>query len=677
MSSLLDMLLLSMAAYVVGGFLSLFFHGHEKVATLLSGLSGIGGGILGLWAILSMLIHGSPLLYEVYQGPFPFTQMPIRVDMLSAFMVGVISLLAIASSLYSLAYLQEYFGKGAWSMGFFMNIFIASMLALTIMDNAFYFIIFFEVMSLSSYFLVISEQNEEAVKAGNLYFFIAHAGSVLIMISFFLLSYHTPNNSLNFEDFRAVSFSPLLSSLAFLLAFFGFGAKAGIMPLHGWLPRAHPAAPSHASAMMSGVMVKIGVFGIIKVGIDLLSGGEIQLWWGALVLAFGAISAILGVLYALAENDIKRLLAYSTVENVGIILMGVGAGFIGLSLGNHLLATLGFLGALYHLLNHAIFKGVLFLGAGSIIYRLHSKDMNRMGGLSKVMPFTNIAFLVGCLSISALPPLNGFISEWYIYQALFTVSHTGSWLTDLAGPVTMVMLAITGALALMCFVKMYGLSFCGNSRSKAYNKIKEVPFCMVVSMIALAAFCVFLGVGSTWISPVVSNVAASLVTRSDGLTAAAYSLLVTNGGTTSLSPSVIMLLMLGSAIVPVLIFMIGSSYRLPFRRNTDAWACGYVYEKGMTHDGDSFVQGVQFIFAGLYSLRKTLDPALTLHVILEKATSLARRMDPVWDEKIISPIATAINVISNKIGILQQGDFRIYCLYILIALITLLLITIM
>lgn len=251
------------------------------------------------------------------------------------------------------------------------------MVALLVMDNAFWFIVLFEMMSLSSWFLVIARQDKTSINAGMLYFFIAHAGSVLIMIAFLLMG--RESGSLDFASFRTLSLSPGLASAVFLLAFFGFGAKAGMMPLHSWLPRAHPAAPSHASALMSGVMVKIGIFGILKVAMDLLAQTGLPLWWGILVMAIGAISALLGVLYALAEQDIKRLLAWSTVENVGIILLAVGVAMVGLSLHDPLLTVVGLLGALFHLLNHALFKGLLFLGAGAIISRLHTHDMEKWG----------------------------------------------------------------------------------------------------------------------------------------------------------------------------------------------------------------------------------------------------------------------------------------------------------
>lgn len=280
-----------------------------------------------------------------------------------------------------------------------------------------------------------------------------------------------------------------------------------MIPLHSWLPRAHPAAPSHASALMSGVMVKIGIFGILKVAMDLLAQTGLPLWWGILVMAIGAISALLGVLYALAEQDIKRLLAWSTVENVGIILLAVGVAMVGLSLHDPLLTVVGLLGALFHLLNHALFKGLLFLGAGAIISRLHTHDMEKMGALAKRMPWTAAACLIGCLAISAIPPLNGFISEWYTWQSLFSLSRVEAVALQLAGPIAMVMLAVTGGLAVMCFVKMYGITFCGAPRSTHAEEAQEVPNTMIVAMLLLAALCVLIALSASWLAPKIMHIA--------------------------------------------------------------------------------------------------------------------------------------------------------------------------
>lgn len=667
----LQLLMWSLALYVVGGVMSLLFSGRDRAAINIAGLSGVLGGLTGIGSAITHLKTGATLTWAI-QTPFSFAALTVRMDSLSAFMVLVISLLVTVCALYSLAYMREYVGKGAAAMGFFMNLFIASMVGLLVMDNAFWFIVLFEIMSLASWFLVIAEQDDESVSAGMLYFFIAHAGSVLIMIAFFLM--WRQSGSLDFASFRELSLSPGLASAVFLLAFFGFGAKAGMLPLHSWLPRAHPAAPSHASALMSGVMVKIGIFGILKVGIDLLAHSGIPLWWGIVVLAFGAVSAVLGVLYALAEHDIKRLLAWHTVENIGIILLGVGVGMIGLSIHQPILAAVGLLGALFHLLNHALFKGLLFLGAGAIIWRLHTRDMEKMGALAKRMPWTAGAFLIGCLAISAMPPLNGFISEWYTYQSLFAMTRFDDVALRLAGPIAIVMLAITGALAAMCFVKVYGISFCGAPRSEKAEQAQEAPWQMVVAMIVLAALCVFTGIGASWVAPQIMQIVLSFTAASTAPVAEGISLIPGEMHETLMTPSTVFLLLLALPLLPGLYWWVYRSRRGAFRRAGDAWACGYGWESAMAPSAGSFTQPLRVMFSSLYRLRKQLDPSPPLASGLRHATTAARNTEPFWDEYIIAPIVRMTQRLAHKIQYLQSGDFRLYCLYVVAALVILLLI---
>ena len=659
----------SLALYVLGGILSLLLARRESLSIWAAGLTAMAGGILGVLAAADVLLSGQTLAYSL-AGPFPFAAFSVRLDSLAAFMLLVISLLATLCALYSLAYVREYLGRGAAAMGFFMNLFIASMATLVVMDNAFWFIIFFEMMSLASWFLVIADQDEESINAGLLYFFIAHAGSVLIMIAFFLM--YRQSGSLEFASFRALALSPASASVVFLLAFFGFGAKAGMLPLHSWLPRAHPAAPSHASALMSGVMVKIGVFGIIKVGIDLLGASE--LWWGILVLAFGAVSSVLGVLYALAEHDIKRLLAWHTVENIGIILMGVGVGMIGIAAHHPVLAALGLLGALYHLLNHAVFKGLLFLGAGAIIWRVHTRDMEKMGGLGRLMPLTALAFIIGCMAISALPPLNGFVSEWYTYQSLFTMSHDGGFILRLGGPVAIVMLALTGALAAMCFVKVYGISFCGAARSEKAAQAREVPWPMTVAMLLLALLCVLLGIAAPAVAPLLASVAAALAHTHDITVAQGVMLVPQQAQQAILSPLMIFILLLVLPLIPLAIYQARKGRQPGYRRGGDPWACGYGWEAAMSMSAGGFTQPLRVMFAGLYRLRRQLDPSPALHRALERTTRGAGRTEPFWDDCIINPLVRFTQRLGGQVQVLQGGDFRIYCLYVVAALVILLLI---
>lgn len=663
----LGLLLISVLLYLGGGVLSLLLGRAERLAIAVAGLSGAAGGLAGLAAAIPVLLAGAGPDYA-WAGPFAFAHLTIHFDPLAAFMVAAISLLVVIAAVYSLAYVTEYTGKGVGAMGFFMNTFIAAMIGLVVVDNAFYFLVFFEMMTLASYFLVIFDQDEEAVSAGFLYFLIAHAGSVLIMVAFFIL--YTHSGSLDFASFRQTPLSGPLASVVFVLALLGFGAKAGMVPLHSWLPRAHPAAPSHASALMSGVMVKIGVFGIIKVGVDLL--GAQSAWWGLVVLGFGALSAVLGVLYALAENDIKRLLAYSTVENVGIILMGVGVGMFGLATHKPALAALGFLAGLYHLLNHAVFKGLMFLGAGAVIYRTHNKDMGQMGGLARRMPLTAVAFLIGALSIAALPPLNGFASEWFTYQALFNMSHGDAFIARLLGPIAVVMLAITGALAVKCFVKVYGVAFSGAPRSEHAAHAKEAPASMLLGLGALALGCVVLGLGAPFVAPVIAKVASAL--SGGGALAVAQGVAVFPGDEAQarMSTPLIALLLLGVPVLPLVIASLFKGPRFARRHDGDAWACGYGYEGKMSVSSTGFAQPLRVMFGPLYRLREALDPSPALHAALQRVIRAATCVEPAWDTHVVAPVTRVIPWIGQHVQRLQQGDLRIYCLYVVAALLVLL-----
>lgn len=675
MGSPLELLAASVAVFMFGAFGALAFAWHEAVAIRIAGLAGILGGILGVLAALPVLTGGGVQSF-MSAGPFPFAAFTVRLDPLAALMVCVISAMAAITALYSLAYVREYAGRGAWAMCFFMNTFVASMLALVVVDNALYFLIFFEMMSLASYFLVIFDQDREAVRAGFLYFLIAHAGSVLIMAAFFIL--YSRSGSLDFASFRGLGLSAPLASTVFLLAFLGFGAKAGMVPLHGWLPRAHPAAPSHASAMMSGVMVKIGVFGIIRVGVDLL--GAQQQWWGLLVLAVGAISAVLGVLYALAEHDVKRLLAYSTVENVGIILMGTGVGMAGIAGHQPVLATVGLLAAVYHLVNHASFKGLLFLGAGSILYRTHTRNMEELGGLARRMPVTSAIFLVGAMAISALPPLNGFVSEWFTYQSLFSLGREADIALRLAGPIGIAMLALTGALAAMCFVKAYGLCFSGLPRSEHAEHATEVPGPMQAAMLLLAALIVFLGVGASLVSPVMANVATSLsqLPQVQLTSTAALGTAVVPGDVTQalLSTPLLTILLIAIPVLPLLLVSAFAGARLPRRHGGDSWACGYAQEQVMTISAHNFAQPLRQLFLPLYRLREQLSPAGASQHVLERTMNAAGRIEPLWDRHVIERIVRCIDGMGGLARRLQHGDFRIYCLYVVATLVILLLVAI-
>ena len=424
-------------------------------AGLASG-AGILLGVTGLFA-------PEPWTASV-QSTIPFLSFAVRLDSLASLFVLTISVAGLAASIYAIGYVTEFYGRASIAaLGALFNGFLLSMTLVVIADNGFFFLIVWELMSLLSYFLVVTEHEKAEVRyAGFFYLVMTHVGTAFIILVF--LIFFQAGGSFSFEAFRHPA-QPLpegIRTLVFLMALIGFGTKAGIVPLHVWLPYAHPSAPSHISALMSGVMIKTAIYALVRVYFDFL-GGQFPWWWGFIVLVIGAVSALLGVMYALMEHDLKSLLAYHSVENIGIILLGIGAGMIFQTYGLTEFAALGLLAGLYHTINHAMFKALLFLGAGSLLYATHTRNMEEYGGLLRRMPWTGAFFLIGAVSISALPPTNGFVSEWLVFQSLFLSFHLPTVLLKFMLPLAAAMLALTSVLALTCFAKAFGISFFGPS----------------------------------------------------------------------------------------------------------------------------------------------------------------------------------------------------------------------
>ena len=400
---------LALALLFLGAAGSLLLRKNDQAANLWGNGFVIVASLFGLLSSTSVLWFGSVFSFT-FPSSFPLLDFSLDVDRLSAFFIFVIFFIALWSSIYGIGYAKHFYKKyDLGVLGFFYNAFIAGMLLVVSAHNAIFFLIVWEIMSLASYFLVVFENKEkENIKAGSLYFIMTHAGTAFIMLAFLFLYKATGSFDFGVMKENIGNISPLMKDAIFALAFIGFGSKAGIIPAHIWLPSAHPAAPTHVSALMSGVMIKTGIYMFIRIFIDILPGAH--LWWGVVVLIAGMTSALLGVLYALTEHDIKKLLAYHSIENIGIILLGLGSSLVFLALNLKTLAILGLVAALFHTLNHATFKALLFLGVGSVISKMHTRNMEEYGGLIRYMPQTAFLFLIGSLAISALPPFNGFFS---------------------------------------------------------------------------------------------------------------------------------------------------------------------------------------------------------------------------------------------------------------------------
>jgi len=375
--------------------------------------------------------------------------------------------------------------------------------------NIFYFLIFWELMSITSYFLVVYEHEKPAArKAGLIYFVMTHIGTAFITAAFILLYVHS--GSFHFDSFGANA-SPLnfaWKNAIFLCALIGFGTKAGIIPLHIWLPEAHPQAPSHVSALMSGVMIKTAIYGLLRFLFNFL--GTPFPWWGSLILVFAALSTLLGVLYALMEHDLKRLLAFHSIENIGIILLGIGMAVLFNAANQPVFASFALMAALYHTMNHAAFKGLLFLGAGAVISKAHTGNMEELGGLIKKMPWTAVCFLIGAVAISALPPLNGFVSEWLTFVSLLMGFKNGSAGISLLTPVLAGLLGFASALVATCFVKVFGITFLGTARSEHARQSSEVDLSMKLGMGMLAACCIIFALSAPVITFLLGKVTQAL-----------------------------------------------------------------------------------------------------------------------------------------------------------------------
>lgn len=659
----MDMLLVSTVVSIVGAIVALCLSKAENTAKVVACLFGIVAACCSIIAGATGIFGAEQFI--CFATPFNFANFTLLINPLSGLLLVAINILALVAWIYGLAYFDEYKGMGLGAIGFFMNLFVASMNMVLTVDNAFWFLVFFELMSLTSYFLVIVEQKPQSIKGGFLYFIMAHVGFFMIMLSYLIMAANT--GSFEFATFRATQFSPAIASLCFILAFCGFGCKAGMFPFHSWLPQAHPAAPSNVSALMSGGMIKIGIFGIVKVGLDLLGSCEVQLWWGLVILVIGALSSVLGVAYALGEHDIKKLLAYHSVENIGIILLGIAIGYMGMALNQPVIAVLGIMAGLYHVLNHAMFKGLLFLGAGSVLYTTGSRNMEIMGGLARVMPATAMCFLIGSLAISAIPPLNGFVSEWFIYQSMFSVAITGDIIVRFFAAFAAVSLAITGALAVTCFVKAYGVTFLGAPRSEAAANAKEVPASMRIGMIILAVMCVCLGIGAPWVAPVMQNIAAA--TTGQATIAVASGLDIANPAIGSVvSTPMLAILLIACVLVPVAARSLFSKGGVASDR--DPWACGYALDPEMPVVATTFAAEVKMFLKPIYAARDAVvSTAGSFQAMFGNVVSGAAKAETVGDKYVVAGTASFVNLISKQVQKIEGGNFRVYIVYIVVALV--------
>jgi hydrogenase-4 component B len=510
-------------------------------------------------------------------------------------------------------------------------------------------------------------ENPDTRLAGLWYVAMTHFGLMLLLPMFLLMA--PAADATTFADLRAgTAVLPAAArNSVFLLALVAFGSKAGIVPLHVWLPRAHPAAPSHVSALMSGVMIKLGVYGLLRVAVDFLGTGPA--WWGGLVLFAGSLSALGGILYALADNDLKRLLAYSSIENIGIIFLGIGAGLIFQSYGLHALALAGFGAALLHTVNHACFKALLFLGAGSVLQQTHTRNMEHLGGLVKNMPQTATLFLIGSAAAAALPPLNGFASEWSIFQSLLSGAQIPPPAAAIGTPLAVGVLALTSGLAAACFVKAFGISFLAMPRSESAARAREPHWSARTVMGVLALGCVVLGLMAPRAVSGMYRVIASLSpSTAPALPIAASRVWLTApNGIAQVSPLLIVVLLM--AVVVVMVAAVRA--RGLQVRYADTWGCGRIRQTSrMEYTSAAFAEPLRRIFSELY--RPTEDLSITTHTesrYFVRAITYTSDVLPWFEKAFYDPVTNGIQMLAMQVRRLQAGSVHLYLLYVATALI--------
>jgi hydrogenase-4 component B len=622
---------------------------------------------LSLAVALRHLLSGGHAELTVLPLGIPWMGAHFRLDGLSAFFLLVVDLGVSAASWYGLGY-GRHEAEQTRVLPFFA-LFPAAMNLVVLADDAFTFLFAWELMSLVSWALVLANHRDPLnARAGYVYLVMASFGTLALLLAFGVLG--GVDGAYVFDQMRSLQPTTYVATMALALTLIGAGSKAGVVPLHVWLPLAHPAAPSHVSALMSGVMTKVALYGFIRIVFDLM--GSPTWWGGGVVLMLGGASAALGVLYALMQHDLKRLLAYHTVENIGIILIGLGLAMTFSADGRDVIAALAMTAALFHVLNHSLFKSLLFLGAGAVGTATGERDMERLGGLIHRMPRTALTFLVGSVAISALPPLNGFASEWLTFQAILLSPQLSSWTLRFVVPAVGALLALSAALAAACFVKAFGVTFLGRPRSTVAKNAREVDSFSVSAMLALATLCVVAGLFPGVIMDALAPVTDLLVGARLPVQATAPWLAVIPiaQGRSSYNALILFLFITASMLVTVL-----AIHRLASRnlRRSAAWDCGSPDASPATqYTAGSFAQPIRRVFGTLvFAAREkiTMPPPGDM----QPARMHVRMRDFIW-EGLYAPVAHVVNFLARHLNRLQFLTIRKYLSLVFVLLIVLLLV---
>ena len=651
----MNQLLVVIGLFLVGAALSALFARSPGVSSLVGSTTAALGSALGLVVAGHCLVLGQYQHQTLGAWALPGAAFSVGVDPLSAFFLLPVFLLGALTSMFGhsyLAHLASPSRRGTSYIAF--NVLLSSMTLVLVARHAVLFLIAWETMSLSAYFLITYEHEEpETRKAGWIYLVAAHVG-VACLVSLFLLI----GSNCGSLEFAAIAATPMhgvwLPTVAFLLAVIGFGAKAGLLPIHIWLPQAHAAAPSHVSALMSGALIKLGIYGILRT--VLLLGGP-RNYWGAGLLVLGVCTALFGISLAAYQRDLKRVLAYSSIENIGIIALGVGLGFWGQSTGHPRIAILGTVGALLHVLNHSAMKGLMFMLSGSVLRGCHTKDLEHLGGLGKRMPVTFGLFALGAVAISGLPPLSAFVSEWLLYSGLMKGALTGEGAGAVACILAVAMLSLVGAIAALCFARLIGAAMLGEPRSTLAANAKESPLGLLVPMLVLGALVVVQALIPAkivqWIAPVADQLLGAVAAN----------------GTPELGLRALGRLNLGLLLLVLATVGLGGGIwrRRIKSRNVPTWDCGYVAPtsrmqytaRGMSELLTEILVPSRFAPRAIVRLPRGILPQIS-----ELKTD---QRDPLTRDAYEPFIRTWADRFA-KLRVMQQGHLHIYLLYILLAL---------
>jgi len=668
----------------------------QKTAIWLSlALSAIASGCGIIGAAWFLAGHAPVVLNVTYLAPFGVLK--LVPDKLSALFVLISSLVWLPVTLFSFGYLEKFRGhRDLRSFGALYNLLYLAVLFTVLAADLAGFLIAWEMMALSCYFLVNYEYSKPRVtRAGLVMLVMSEIGTLLIIAAFILLYNHS--GYLDFKDIRLVlpALPDGVRNVIFVLTLIGFGVKAGLVPVHVWLPLAHPAAPGNISALLSGIILNMGIYGIMRVIVDLSGAGPY--WWGLTMVVAGAATAFLGILYALMEQDIKRMLAYSSVENMGIIVLGLGAAMVFHAFRQDTLAALGAVTALYHTLNHSVYKALLFLGASTVDYRTNGVlNMNRLGGLIKAMPYTSLFFLVGALSISAMPPFNGFVSEWLTLQTLLLSLHLPVTMPKVVMAGGGVLLALTAALAITCFVKVCGITFLGKARSESAAQATEASFSMRLGMGLLAAGCLALGVLPTLVIPVLDNAAALLVGAgaAQAMVPAVFAApekfsdLVTLGGNilhsvipaqgavvvptdpgfSSIAPTYLIIAIPLAMLFGVLLArLLGGKTKVA---KAPVWAGGITdFSPWCQYSATAYSNPVLVLFGSIYGPEINMVKRYFAEDSFHLTTKYERRITPFIERYFYEPLISIVDKFSLLLRWVQAGRVNQYLAYILVTLI--------